>query len=141
MACTYNIRMEKAPIAVLPLDEICFPTDHRIDLADSIWWIVWRGKQAVAYAGLRPCQNACNTGLGFLCRVGVIPQHRGKGLQKRLISVRERQARRMGLTQLVTYCVPWNPPSINSLISCGYKTYRPETPWGGGGSIYFRKTL
>jgi GNAT superfamily N-acetyltransferase len=141
MASRYVIRAEQAPVAVLALDEICFPNDYRISLADSLWWIVWKGKEAVGYAGLRPCQNPCNAGVGFLCRVGVVPEHRGKGLQKRLIKAREAEAKRIGLVELVTYCVPWNCPSINSLVACGYRFYRPETKYGGGGSIYLRKRL
>lgn len=138
---SYRIRREELPAAVLALDEICFPEDYRITTADALWWVVWCGKQPVGYGGLRPCKEAFNRGLGFLCRVGVVESHRGNGLQKRLIAVRERQARAMGMRALVTYCVPWNCASINSLIACGYKTYRPDEKWGGAGSIYFRKRL
>lgn len=138
---SYKIRREELPAAVLALDEICFPEDYRITTEDALWWVVWCGEQPVGYAGLRPCKEPHNRGLGYLCRAGVIAAHRGKGLQKRLIAVREREARRMGLKRLITYCVPWNPPSINSLISCGYKTYRPETKWGGASAVYFGKTL
>jgi GNAT superfamily N-acetyltransferase len=120
---------------------VCFPEDYRVSLDDSLWWLVWRGKEAVGYAGLRPCKEPFNAGVGFLCRVGVLHRHRGRGLQKRLIAVREAAARRLGLNELVTYCVPWNCPSINSLVSCGYKFYRPETKWGGAGSVYLRKVL
>ena len=138
---SYRIRQEPMPVAVLALDEICFPDDHRINPADSLWWIAWHGKQPVAYAGLRLCRDPQNLGLAFLCRVGVIPEHRGRGLQKRLIRVRENAARKLAVTELITYCVPWNYPSINSLISCGYKFYRPGTKWGGTASVYLRKPL
>jgi RimJ/RimL family protein N-acetyltransferase len=141
MPSRYAIRAESAPVAVLALDEVCFPEDWRVSLDDSLWWLVWRGKEAVGYAGLRPCKEPRNASLGFLCRVGVVPAHRGRGLQKRLIAVREAAARRLGLTELVTYCVPWNCASINSLVSCGYKFYRPGTKWGGGGAVYLRKVL
>lgn len=141
MACQYAIRAENAPVAVLALDEQCFPHDDRVSLDDSLWWLVWRGKEAVGYAGLRPCQNPQNAGLGFLCRVGVLPRHRGRGLQKRMIAVREAAAKRLGLRELVTYCVPWNSASINSLVACGYRFYRPETKWGGSSSVYLRKRL
>jgi len=137
----YSIRREPVPVAVLALDEICFPDDDRVRIEDTLWWVVLCGKEAVAYGGLRPCQNECNKGVGFLCRVGVVPKHRGKGLQKRLIYVRERAAKAAGLDEVVTYCVPWNCASLNSLIACGYKFYRPATKWGGSGSIYLRKRL
>lgn len=137
----YRIRREPAPVAVLALDEICFPHDDRVNVVDSLWWIVWRGQEAVAYAGLRPCQAEQNAGLGFLCRVGVVPDHRGRGLQKRLIRVREAAAKAIGLKELVSYCVPWNCASLNSLVACGYRFYRPATKWGGAGAVYLRKKL
>ena len=141
MTSNYIIREEKDPVAVLALDEICFPSDTRINLTDSFWWIVWKGKDPVGFAGLRPCKNPCNDGVGFLCRVGVVQTHRGKVLKKRLIKVREQKAKRIGIKELVTYCVPWNCPSVNSLISCGYRLYRPGSYWGGGGSVYLRKPI
>jgi RimJ/RimL family protein N-acetyltransferase len=137
----YEIRRETTPVAVLALDEVCFPEDWRVKLDDSLWWLVWRGREAVGYAGLRPCQSSQNASLGFLCRVGVVPKHRGRGLQKRLVVAREAAARRLGLTELVTYCVPWNCASINSLVACGYRFYRPGTRWGGAGAVYLRKVL
>lgn len=137
----YRIRREPAPVAVLALDEICFPHDDRVNVIDSLWWIVWQGEEAVAYAGLRPCQVEHNAGLGFLCRVGVVPEHRGRGLQKRLIRVREAAAKAIGLEELVSYCVPWNCASLNSLVACGYKFYRPATKWGGAGAVYLHKKL
>jgi GNAT superfamily N-acetyltransferase len=141
MPSTYIIRAEQAPVAVLALDEICFPEDHRVNVDGALWWIVWHGKEAVGYAGLRPCQLPCNEGVGFLNRVGVVAEHRGHGLQKRLIRVRESAARSYGMTELVTYCMGWNCASVNSLISCDYKFYRPETRYGGADAVYLRKTL
>jgi GNAT superfamily N-acetyltransferase len=106
----YRIALADLPVAVLALDEICFPHDDRITTADSLWWIVWQDKIPVAYAGLRICQAEQNLGLAFLCRVGVIPGHRGRGLQKRLIRARERAARQLAVSELVTYCVPLEQP-------------------------------
>ena len=138
---SYRIEREDTPVAVLPLDEVCFPSDFRPCLENSLWWVVWRGNEPVAYAGLRPCQWHENAGLGFLSRAGVIPNHRGRGLQRRLIRVREAAARTLGLTEIVTYVAAWNAASLNSLIACGYKFYRPATKWGGADSVYLRRRL
>lgn len=138
---SYTIRREGIPAAVLALDEICFPHDFRITTEDACWWVVWSGTVPVGYAGMRPCKESFNRGIGFLNRAGVVPAHRGHGLQKRLIRVREVEARRQGLKKLVTYCVPCNGASINSLISCGYKAFRPSALWGGSRAIYFWKNL
>ena len=137
----YRIQREPAPLAVLALDEECFPHDARVSLDGSVWWLAYHKTEPVAYAGLRVCQEGHNAGLGFLCRVGVAQRHRGRGLQKRLIRAREAWARAEGLRELVTYCVLWNCPSINSLIRCGYRFYRPATKWGGKSALYLAKRL
>ena len=38
----------------------------------------------------------------YLCRSGVVPEYRGRGLQQRLILAREAQARRLGMNWLIT---------------------------------------
>ena len=138
---TYRIQRESVPLAVLALDALCFPSDHRPVLENSLWWVVWRGTEPVGYAGLRVCESAQNAGLGFLSRAGVVRAHRGRGLQRRLIRARETEARALGLVELVTYVAHWNCPSINSLVTCGYRFYRPENKWGGAASVYLRKRL
>ena len=138
---TYRIQREKLPLAVLPLDQECFPSDHRPVLENSLWWVVWHGKEPVGYAGLRVCEGTQNAGLGFLSRAGVVAKHRGKGLQRRLIRAREAEARALGLKELVTYVAHWNCASINSLAACGYRHYRPATKWGGKEAVYLRKQL
>lgn len=137
----YAIRREELPAAVLALDEICFPEDYRITTEGAMWWVVWCGEHPVGYAGLRPCKAEVNRGIGFLNRAGVLKEHRGKGLQKRLIRVRERAAAAAGMREVVTYVASWNCASINSLIACGYKTYCPDTKWGGTGAVYLWKKL
>lgn len=138
---SYKIRREELPAAVLALDEICFPEDYRITTEGAMWWVVWCGEHPVGYAGLRPCKAEVNRGIGFLNRAGVLKEHRGKGLQKRLIRVRERAAVAAGMREVVTYVASWNCASINSLIACGYKTYCPDTKWGGTGAVYLWKKL
>jgi predicted acetyltransferase len=137
---SYRISETTDGLAVLALDETCFPADERVSL-EGKWWLVRKGKDVVGFAGLRPCLMPQNKGLGFLCRVGILKNHRGHGLQKRLIRVREKAARAMGLKELVTYAVPDNLPSSNSLISCGYRLYRPGNLWGGSTALYWRKAL
>jgi hypothetical protein len=138
---SYRIQRADTPLAVLPLDEVCFPSDHRPALENSLWWVVWRGQEPVAYAGLRLCQYHENKGLGFLSRAGVIAKHRGRGLQKRLIRAREAGARALGIAEIVTYVAHWNSASINSLVACGYRFYRPADRWAGSSVVYLKKRL
>jgi hypothetical protein len=91
---TYRIQRADTPLAVLPLDEVCFPSDHRPALENSLWWVVWRGKEPVAYAGLRPCQWRENKGLAFLSRAGVLAEQRRSASKKSSLTLPTGTARR-----------------------------------------------
>lgn len=125
------------------LDRILFASDHEIKGDDCWWWTIEDKGEAIAFAGLRPCQEAHNAGLAYLIRAGVRRTHRGRGLQRQLIRARVRMARRHGLKEVVTYVMAYNMASANNLISCGFKLYRPAKPqdWGGKTALYFHKGL
>lgn len=110
-----------------------FPT-----LSKGWWWIAYDGDDAVAFAGMVPSTQWGDT--GYLNRSGVLPAYRGKGLQKRLIRVRERKARSLGYNWLISD-TRQNPPSANSLISCGYRTFKPSKPWSYADAIYWRRKV
>ena len=102
------------------------------------WWLVFDGEDPVGFASMVPSFRWDKT--GYLNRAGILTPYRGKGLQKRLIKVREAYARRIGYEHLISD-TRFNPPSANSLIACGFKTYTPKYPWGFTTSIYWRKHL
>lgn len=102
------------------------------------WWIAYHLDQPVGFCGLRRSAQWADT--GYLCRAGVLKQFRGKGLQKRLIRVRERHAKRLKLNWLITDTYN-NPQSANSIISCGFKMFTPSKPWGADETCYWRKKL
>jgi ribosomal protein S18 acetylase RimI-like enzyme len=118
------------------LDFQCFPGDDLYSKRKCYWWIVYKGTKPIAFAGLKPYDN----GEGFMCRVGVLPGHRGRGLQKQLLILREVKARELGLTDLFTYTL-LVAASIKSLLSAGYEIYPPEHEYAGEEVLYFRKTL
>lgn len=93
--------------------------------------------QIIAYTAL----EIWTGGVGFLARSWVHPRHRGHGIQRRLIRVRERYAKRAGFKKLVSYTSNDNCPSANSLIRCGYKTYTPQEAWGLDGCTYWFKVF
>jgi hypothetical protein len=107
------------------------------------WWVVYDGPELVAFAG------ACLMDKGRalqLVRAGVDERARGKGLQRRLIGVRERWGRRMKARQSVAYTATWNTRSANNLIRMGYTLYHPRKRRCGYGAdkrdyIYFRRPL
>ena len=68
-------------------------------------------------------------------------KYRGKGLQKRLIDVRTRAAKRHFCYTVITYTTPDNYASANNLIRRGFKMYDPEYQYGGSTMLYFIKDV
>lgn len=114
------------------------PHDTPADTSRGHWWVAEHNGRPVAFAGVYASSKYA--GVGYLCRAGVIKEYRGKGIQKRLIRIRERKARALGWGWLITDTTN-NPPSANSLIACGFQTFTPSSPWGADGTIYWRKRL
>ena len=123
---------------LVSLQRLVLPADKPLDPAAGWWWAAIDGGEAIAFAGMTRSQRWCDA--AYLCRAGVAPAHRGRGIQKALIRVRERQARRLGLAWLITDTCR-NPASANSLIASGFRLYEPAAPWGLRGALYWRKRL
>lgn len=102
------------------------------------WWAVYWGKKVVGFASMKPSISRENG--GYLARSGIEHEHRGNGLQKRLILAREVKARRLGWTILVSDTTE-NPHSAKNLAACGYKQFVPPVRWGHPETIYWRKSL
>jgi len=102
------------------------------------WWVLYCDDQPIGFCSLRPSAYWLDT--LYLCRAGVLPQYRGKGLQKRLIRVRERYAKRLNVNWLISDTYN-NPASTNSLIRCGFQMYIPTKKYGAEGTCYWRKRL
>jgi GNAT superfamily N-acetyltransferase len=121
------------------LQYLCFPNDEVLPVNAGLWWLVWFKGNPVGFAGITfPKESFPNA--AHLSRAGVLPDHRGKGLQRRLIEVRARKAKALGLTHLITttYC---NPVSSNNLIEYGFRCYTPNEPWGAEGTNYWIKEI
>lgn len=125
--------------ALARLQKQALPYDDPLDTTDGYWWIAWAEDGRVAgFCALHPSQRWSDA--AYLSRAGVVPHYQGHGLQKRLIKARERFARRLGYVWLVSDTTD-NPPSANSLISCGFKTYLPSTPYVASTTVYWRKRI
>lgn len=114
------------------------PHDVPDDTSTGHWWVMWEGETPIGFCGMRRSARWCDT--GYLCRAGVMPSMQGKGLQKRLIRVREKYARKLKWRWLISDTTD-NPASANSLISCGFKMFTPTKPWGFDNACYWRKRL
>jgi GNAT superfamily N-acetyltransferase len=113
-----------------------YKTGTAMRMAD--WWLAMDGGVVAGFCGLRIYREAkC----AFLCLSGVSPGYRGLGLQRRMIRVRERLARKCRCERIITYTSPDNYWSANNLIRCGYTLYNPRWEWGVAHAYYFRKFL
>lgn len=123
------------------MHSVGFPDYPMIETAVGDWWFaVSDTNEFAGFCALWPSVHSPVT-RGYLARAAVLPGHRGQGLQRRFIRVRERAARAKGLLEMVSDTNSDNPSSANNLIRCGYRMWNPQVTWGHGGSIYWRKLL
>lgn len=124
--------------AIAVLQATVLPSDKPCDTSEGSWWVVCADGEPIAFAGMRTSRRW--TDCGYLCRSGVAPEWRGKGLQKQLIKARIAHAKRIGMRWLITDTTD-NPASSNSLIACGFRLYEPIDPWGGKRTLYWRRKV
>ncbi len=120
------------------LQEACLPGDEPRDFSRDVVWIgVDPAGFDVAFCAMRLLSD----GQWYLSRAGVVPEARGKGLQKRMIRLRVAHARRHqpGCT-VITDTTHDNYASANSLMACGFRLYAPSTRWGFATGLYWRLT-
>jgi GNAT superfamily N-acetyltransferase len=132
---SYKVRRTTDLDMVRALDLATFPNDERVATDSAAWWILTCEGKPVGFAGARLAN-----GMAYLCRAGVLPEHRGKGLQRRLIRARVRWAMASDAFACYTYTVTTNHRSANNLIRCGFLLYEPNARWAGE-SLYFWKRL
>jgi GNAT superfamily N-acetyltransferase len=115
----------------------CFPADVIPEWATGTWWITWENKKPIAFIGVEPVKSWKEA--VYISRVGVVTEHRGKGLQKFLMNKVVQAS--SGFFDNVISSTLENPASANSFIACGFKTYLPAVPWGAAGTIYWTKAI
>jgi GNAT superfamily N-acetyltransferase len=122
------------------LDRIIFKGSPRVELEGAWWWLVRDEEGApIAFCGMRTAVMGCHAGMAYMVRSGVLKAHRGQGIQKRMIKARCALAKRYGFSAVVTYVMDWNLASSNSLISCGFKFYKPQVKYYGDDVLYFQR--
>ena len=122
------------------LQKVCLPEDSVYKVTDQgHWYIAYtQAGEAVGFAGIVPSSRWSDT--MYLCRAGVVPAHRGQGLQKRLIRARIRKAKAAGMNWVITDTTE-NPASANSLIATGFKLFEPSEPWGFKTALYWKHRI
>ena len=114
-------------------DAACIP-----DFEQGYWWMAFHQAKPIAFAGVVTSTHAANS--GYLCRVGVLTQHCGRGLQLRLTRALETRSRRNGWSAIVSDTTD-NVFSANNFIRGGYRLYQPVSPWAWPHTLYWRKEL
>jgi GNAT superfamily N-acetyltransferase len=125
--------MRVLQMACLPLDEPIFPEG-------GWWWLGYSLGQQPSGGLWHPGTLPAVADTAYLSRAGVLPAWRGQGLQRRLIALRERLARRQGFVWMISDTTD-NVPSSNNLIKAGYKLIEPSAPWANSESLYWSKKL
>jgi GNAT superfamily N-acetyltransferase len=142
---TYRIRLARDEETQDECRELCrqfFPESSQPG-PDSLWWaahLAEHPEEIAAFASARLLDD----GAVLLNSAGVLREHRGHGLQKRLIRARCRWAAKHAPTKaVVTYTMASNARSANSLIACGFRQYVPAHPWFGCAEdvVYWLKRL
>jgi len=122
------------------LDTKCFVGETPYPKVGSYWWLAYVDDEPIAFAGMT-VYDYIKKPAAFLSRAGVLPKARGNGIQKRLIRARERAAKKIGQSRIITYTSYDNLISANNLIKCGYTLYLPDHWWGIKNGLYFEKLL
>ena len=136
----YRIRKTNDIFECRYLHEKTLPEDEQYDHEGNVYWLI-QHVESGEYVGFA-IGTDIGDGLFFLSRSGVLKSHRGQGLHKRLIRVREQYAKRNGFSHVITYTSHTNPQSFSHLIKLKYEIYEPDYAWVGyNGIFYFRKKL
>lgn len=126
----FKIRRVNGPAnaaIIAKLQSVCMGGDQPSPAETGDWWIAYDAEgTAVGFGQLKPSSRYANC--GYLSRAGVIPAARGHGLQRQLIRVRLRRARKLGWHHCFSDTL-LNPQSANNLTACGFKIFLPKKPW------------
>ena len=104
-------------------------------LKNRDWWVIEIEGKIIAYCGSIYSERIC-----LFNRAWVHKDYRGKGLQKRMIKARVKEAKKQcGIC--VTYTTKNNFASANNLIRAGFTLFCPQYLYAGEEMLYFRKQL
>jgi hypothetical protein len=134
----YSIAQSTDIALVEDLHSEIFGADEYEDA--SVNWIIWARRPdgcdwfAVGFCGVKLLYSEK---AAFLIRSGVARGHRGQGLQRRAIRVRDAFLLRAGFPTSLTYVLQENVASLINLLKCGYRIYEPDYAWVGREGIYY----
>lgn len=104
------------------MDAEAFPDDHPFEFQMVNWFIGWDGKTGAAYCGWKAVMHGTKM-VGFQYRAAVMSSYRGRKLQGKMLALRERDMKKQGIAEAVSYTSASNAASMRSLIASGYRPY------------------
>ena len=134
---SYSVRKTTKFELILLLNKEIFPCDDLEIDKYTTGWVIWKDKKPVGFCTMRLLDHK----IAYMDRAGILKEHRGKGLHKKLLRVRESYARRQGYKQMITYTVSDNFDSLFTLVRHGYHKYDPEYAYAGKSCHYVIKDL
>lgn len=132
-----RIKRTQDIVTVFRLHWELFPGDLWEYNGETACWLMYDDDEPIGFA----TADLIDGDTVFLSRAGVVPGSQGNGLQKKLIRVREKWAKKQGASFLITYTTLQNYPTLINLLRTGYKFYSPEYPWVGNDVHYYIKEL
>lgn len=123
--------LQRLQKACLPYDTVYFPPD-------GVWWLVYDKTEPVAFGCVTPSQQDPEG--AYLGRSGVLPSHRGHGIQRELIRKRCRWAKSHGYKHAYSDTTD-NNPSANNMIKSGFLLHTPKVLYSFARALYWKKTL
>lgn len=119
--------------SVKKIHSMCLPQDEWYEHEKNIYWLGSHNGKSICFG----MATEYGRGILFLSRCGVITSYRGRGIHKKLISIRLAHARKAGIRTVITYTEMENYASSNNLIHYGFKLYDPECAYVGEGFLYW----
>lgn len=105
----------------------------------TTWWGCFADGQLIGVAGM--LHSAIEDNTFYLNRSYIQPDHRGHGLQRKLIKARVDRAKELKGSWATSDTFN-SPYSSNNLIACGFRAYEPQDAWRGNtGTMYWRVRL
>jgi GNAT superfamily N-acetyltransferase len=135
---TYSIKRTHDIELIEKLNKLLFPLDELETEFCHFCWVLYYNGKPVGFATSCLRDNGKRV---FLSRAGVLPQHSGRGLQKRLIKARLAHAKKIGIKRCTTYVKMENIASQKNLLRCGFMPYWPRKKFICNTFVYFEKIL
>ena len=108
---------------IAQMDVVCFPIGTPAEFAGANWFIGWDGDRPAAYCAWKIVEH--DEPVGFHYRGGVMPDWRGRSLQREMFRLREAEMREQGIARAVTYTDADGAASMRNLIAEDYRPYVP----------------